>query len=353
VRPYLKGELDIDKLDVNPYLPPEQAANASGKPAASPAAAPAPGAPAGGASGGGGAASSGWSDAPIDVSALKTADADFALNTGSILYKKITIGKSALALQLKDGKATADLTRMELYQGTGKSHIVLDGSAAVPAVDLTFDLAGVQAEPVLKDAMGFDRLSGTAQGNFALAGRGKSQRELISALGGKGSLAFTNGAIKGINLGAIMRDPAGTLLDAAQQKEEKTDFSSLSGSFVMTNGVAKNDDLQLTGPLVHATGSGTVDLPKQMVDYRVVPAVGGGTSGGVSLPVLVRGPFDHLSYQPDITALAKDPTKAIEGLKGILGSKPSGGAAPSSGTQQPSAPSKPADVLKGLFGNKP
>src|SRR6185437_1955503 len=102
----------------NPYLPPEQPA-AGGKPGTTPtaptppsAAAPAPA-----------TASAGWSDQPIDVSGLKIANADFALTVGGIVFKKITIGKSALTLQLKDGRLAADLTQMQLYEGGGKGAV--------------------------------------------------------------------------------------------------------------------------------------------------------------------------------------------------------------------------------------
>ena len=70
-RPTLKGSLAVDKLDVNPYLPPP---------------APASSAPAAAAPGGQGApassANAGWSDAPLDLSGLSLADGDFDLEGG-------------------------------------------------------------------------------------------------------------------------------------------------------------------------------------------------------------------------------------------------------------------------------
>jgi AsmA protein len=362
-KPYLNGKLDVDKLDINPYLPPEQPASATAKPGAAPAAAtgappsaakatPAPAptpAP----------ASAGWSDQPIDVSGLKVANADFALTVGGIVFKKITIGKSALTVQLKDSKLAADLTQMELYQGGGKGGVRLDGAAPVPAFEANFDLAKVQAQPLLRDVMDFDRLSGNANGNVAVTAHGKSQRELIGSLDGKGALSFLDGAVKGINIGALIRNPVGAIVDPAAQKNEQTDFSELSGSFTITNGILKNSDLELKSPLLRVAGAGTVDLPQRTVNYRIDPKVAltaqgqGGKSdvSGVEVPVLVEGPFDHLTYRPQVEALLKDP-KALEGqLKGLLGKQPSGGA-PAAGTS-PTPAQNPADLLKGLFGKKP
>lgn len=359
-KPYLKGALDIDKLDLNPYLPPEQPA-AAGKPSATPTASGAPpsSAPAPA------TASAGWSDQPIDVSGLKTANADFALTVGGIVFKKITIGKSALTLQLKDSRLAADLTQMQLYEGGGKGAVRLDAAGAVPALDANFDLAKVQAQPLLRDMMDFERLSGNANGNVAVTAHGKSQRELIGSLGGKGALNFLDGAIKGINIGALIRNPVGAVVDPASQKNEQTDFSEMSGTFTIANGIVKNTDLELKSPLLRVAGAGTADLPQRTVNYRIDPKVAltaegqGGKSDatGLTVPVLVEGPWDHLTYRPQIDALLKDP-KALEGLKGLLGKPPSGapatGGAPGTGGAPPAqgGTPNPADLLKGLFGGK-
>ena len=351
-KPVLKGSLDVDKLDVNPYLPPPQATPAGAAPAPA-GGGTQPRAPAA-------AADAGWSDQPIDMAGLKVANADFALTVGGIVFKKITIGKSAIALQLKDGKLAADLTQMELYEGAGKGGIKLDGAAPVPALEASFDLAKVQAAPLLHDVMDFDRLRGNANGNVAVSAHGKSERELIANLGGKGALQFLNGAIKGINIGALIRNPAGTLIDPASQKDQETDFSEMSGTFTITNGILKNTDLELKAPLLRVGGAGTVDLPKRTVDYRIDPKVAltaqgqGGKSdaAGLEVPVVVEGPWDHITYRPQLDALLKDPTKSIEGIKNLLGTKPSTGAPAGGATPAPSPTQNPADLLKGLFGGK-
>jgi AsmA protein len=183
---------------------------------------------------------------------------------------------------------------------------------------------------------------------------------LIANLGGKGALQFLNGAIKGINIGALIRNPAGTLIDPASQKDQETDFSEMSGTFTIANGILKNTDLELKAPLLRVGGAGTVDLPKRTVNYRIDPKVAltaqgqGGKSdaAGLEVPVVVEGPWDHITYRPQLDALLKDPTKSIEGIKNLLGTKPSTGAPAGSATPAPSPTQNPADLLKGLFGGK-
>ncbi len=342
-KPYLKGSLDVDKLDVNPYLPPE-----GGK---------APGAAASGAAPAGGgtaapaakpaATASGWSDQPIDASGLGVANADFALSTGSIIFHKITIGKSALAIHLKDSKLDADLSQMALYNGNGTGKIGLDGSNPALGLQANFDLSKVQAEPLLKDAMDMDRVSGNANGNVAVTSHGRSQKELISALNGKGQMHLTDGTIKGIDIAGMVKNATNAitaLVDANSQKNEQTAFTEMGGSFTITNGIVDNKDMQLTSPVMQVAGAGTVDLPQRTVNYHIEPKM-----AGLTVPILVQGPWDNISYRPQLDALLKQPGQAIQGLKGLIPNAPQGNSPSGSGSQNPN----PGQLLKGLFGTKP
>jgi AsmA protein len=277
---------------------------------------------------------------------LKLVDADLTLGTGSLIAQKISIGKSALIVEIKNGKLTADLTEMALYQGAGTGQIVADASGAVPALTINAKLDHVAAQPFLKDAMGVERLSGTGAFDLALTSHGHSQRELISGLNGKGAVTFTDGAIQGIDLAAMARNVSTAFLDSGSAA--KTDFTSLGGTFTVTNGIVKNDDLDMKSPLIRMSGAGTVDLPKRLIDYKITPKIvasaqGQGAAGnetGLSVPVLVQGPLDRPSYKPDVAALLQqNPQQLLKALKP--------GAAPANG--QPAT--KPLDQLKGLLGH--
>src|SRR5229473_693212 len=214
-RPALKGRLDVDKLDANPYLPPETQAKA---------------APSGGGAAGGEAAKSGWSDEPLDLAPLKSADVDFALSAGGLQYRKIQVGKSVLALKLNNGRFEADLTELALYKGAGKGKVVLDGSGAVPGIEADFNLSGVQIQPLLHDEADLDRISGVGGFTTAVNGHGRSQREIIGALNGKGDLNLANGVIKGLNLVAMVKNVAASF-QGAQRGADQTDFSALTGTY--------------------------------------------------------------------------------------------------------------------------
>lgn len=317
-RPSLQGTLEIDKVNLNNHLPPPaegeaQPASAEGGPPPD------------------------WSDEPIDLAALEAVNADFKLTVGELLARNLKLGRSTLSLSLKDGLLVVDLVELSLYGGSGQGKITVDGRGKVPSVQKSFALRGVQAEPLPRDATGNDRLEGTGEIEFALTAKGKSQRAMVQALNGKGAVKFTDGAIKGINLAAMVRNVSSAFLESGAAEAQKTDFAELSGTFRIKNGILSNSDLKLLNPLLRLNGAGTSDLPKRMVNYRVEPKVVGTTEGqggaadvaGVTVPVIVEGPWHDLSYKPDLAAMigdiAKDPTKALEGAKETVEQLKSGG----------------------------
>jgi AsmA protein len=343
-KPAISAKLSLGQLDLNPYLPPESAAPAS--PAggsAQPATAT--------------AAPADWSDDPIDLSGLKAVDASLDLSVAGILVRKIKVGQSNLQVRLKNGVLVTDLTKMALYGGNGRAKLTANGAGRVPAVALTFDLKNFQANPFMTDAADFDRIEGTANADLNVTTRGGSQRQLVAALGGAGKVVFLNGAIRGINLAAMVRNIGSAFLDPTARKTQKTDFAELGGTYVIRRGIVTNNDLSLKSPLLRLAGKGTVDLPKRWVNYRIEPKLVASTKGqgasssaaGVKVPVIVSGPWDNVSYKPDLAGaiggLAKDPSKALKSLEKLIPGK-SG-----SGGSKPKLPiPDPEKLLKGLFG---
>ncbi|MEE8306180.1 MAG: AsmA-like C-terminal region-containing protein, partial [Gammaproteobacteria bacterium] len=190
---------------------------------------------------------------------------------------------------------------------------------AVPAVALQFNLNSISALPLLKDAVGFKWVSGRANMAFSLSGAGRSQSELVRSMQGQGRLAFSNGAIEGINIPAMVRGlKRGKLSGWKSSDRAKTDFSSLSGSFVVQQGIAYNKDLKLVGPLIRLTGEGNVDLGRERIDYAALPRIVGTLQGqgasddrkGIAIPVRITGPWDKPDIVPDLERLLRDPDLA-------------------------------------------
>lgn len=313
-RPVVKGDLAFDRIDANAYL-----ADGSGG-AAKPATA----------SNRGGDTVKGnddWSDDPIDLTGLKAVDADLSLSTHELLIKEIKIGESALDLRIDNGAMTIDLSKLALYNGAGSGTLTLDGSDRVPQAAVSFSIAGVSAEPLLSDAVGFTRLEGLSAMGLSVNATGRSQREMVNALDGKGEVKFTNGAIKGVNIAQLARTVfQGAATGWQSGGSQDTDFSELGGTFTIAKGTLRNGDLKLLSPLIRVSGAGVVDLPHKKLDYHVDPKLaatlegqGGGEAKGIEVPVIVDGPWAKPRFRPDLASMLKNKDQTLDTLKSLKG----------------------------------
>lgn len=342
-RPMIKASLKLGRLDLNPYLPPES--SAVGGPAPERGAGP-----------------SDWSDDPIDLSALNSVDAELDLAVEGLVVRAIKIGESALGVRLRDGTLVTVLEKMALYGGTGTAKLTAGAGKGAPSVALNAALEDFEANPFMKDAMALDRIEGKADSTVSVNTQGRTQREMISALAGNGKITFRDGAIKGINLGAMVRNIKGAFLDSGASETRKTDFSEMGGTFQIKQGILSNDDLVLMSPLLRLTGKGTVDMPKRRMDYRVVPKVvassvgQGGEAGakGIAVPVNIEGPWHDLSYTPDLSSVlegvVKSPQDALDSMKGLIPGLGGSGSGGGTQTEEKKEPADPLEQFKGLFG---
>ena len=344
VRPYVQANLKLSELDLNKYMTGAgviaTTAPAAAAPAPKPATMPAAGgtdqgddienllnAPSGDQPAGkvyGATQRVGWSSEALNLALLGVADADAKLQVGRLLFQDIKVGQSALTVALKNRVMKTSFDDVQLYEGRGKGFLNVDGTGKAAAIGANFALDGLSALPFLKDAANIEWLAGKAKLGLQLASTGASQLQLVESLNGKADFAFANGAIVGFNLpGAIRGISQGKISGLKKAPSEKTDFSELSATFNIQNGIAQNQDLSLVSPLLRVTGGGAVQLPARTVDYTVKPKLVASLEGqqgaqglsGIEIPVRISGPWDKPKIEPDLGGVLKDPNKAIDAVK--------------------------------------
>ena len=116
----------------------------------------------------------------------------------------------ALALRVANGAADARLTRISLYDGGGTARLIADGSGAVPRIAVELNAQNIQAETLLRDAIGFDRIVGRGRLTAtSLVGTGGSQAAIMRSLRGNASFNFNDGQMEGREPGASGAHGAG------------------------------------------------------------------------------------------------------------------------------------------------
>jgi AsmA protein len=316
--PYAKATLVTGMLDLNPYLPEDKRPGTGGRGGLQgPAAAATPAE----------RASQGWSTEKIDLSPLKVVNEDLSLTVGGLRWHALNTGKSVLNVSIRDAKLTADMPELAFYDGNGKAHIVVDGSTVPPQMAVSSTFTNIDIYPLLKDAISLESISGKATGNVTLGTSGDSQRDLVSALNGKGAATVKDGAVSGLDIGAMITNIGSAFSAASSGKEQHTGFSDASMTFNIVNGVAKNDDLSMAAPLFRVAGKGTVDMPKRTIAYRIEPKLvpdprgqGGWKDAiGIGVPVDIKGPWNKISYQPDLLGALPSASGALNTLRSLFG----------------------------------
>ena len=312
-RPFIEATLAADKLDLNTYMRP---AGKKTKKAAAMATKEAPSAGSG----------TGWSTAAFDLTGLDAVDADIRLSASQLFYQKIKVGNSALAVTLKDGVLKADLGDLRLYDGRATGRLTVYGGKRSPALSGALKTDSISILPFLTDAAGFNWVSGTGVMAVSLSGHGKNPSQIIKTLSGKGKITFRNGAIEGINIAQMIRGiKKGTLSGWNRKPSQSTDFSLLTSTFTIKNGIAGIEGINMVGPLVRLTANGKVDLPRKRLNIHAVPKLVASLKGqggkadrkGLSIPVKIKGPWSKPKIIPDLKALLKDPGALVDKIRSL------------------------------------
>jgi AsmA protein len=264
-------------------------------------------------------------DAPVDLSGLKGLNAKGRLEIGELQVQGLKLAAVKTELRAADGRAEVGPHSANLYEGSLQGTVTLDGNAN--RVGLKETLSGIAIGPLLRDVAQQDRLEGKGNLTLDVNAAGKTVNAMKSALNGSAKMQLRDGAVKGIDIGAILTK-ARTALGSSQAAEgggskERTDFSELNATFIIKNGVAHNEDLEVKAPLFRVTGAGNINVAKSTIDYVAKASLVATTQGqggkerdqlaGLTVPVKLSGPLDDMKYAVDYRAVAGDVAKSKVG----------------------------------------
>lgn len=344
--PKVTAKARFDTLDLNRLL------------ADAPAAAAAPPAP---------TASSGAAapDTPVDLGALRSLDGQFSLQADRFAMQHYQVAAARIDATLNNGLLRVTTLQGKVWGGSIDASALAE--AATGRIGFKGTASGININSALKDVAAKDWMDGTARVTMDVNATGRSVNALKSHLQGSAALQVRDGAIKGINLAKSLRQAKaaiGLQQDAVQKasETEKTDFSELSASFQIADGVARNNDLDVKSPFLRLGGAGTIDIGQSRMDYlarATVTATAKGQDGadlaalkGLQVPVRLTGPFTALGWKIEWSSVvAGAVTQGLKNevrsrLEDKLGLKPA-----DPGASAPATTPKDAlkGVLKGLF----
>jgi len=266
----------------------------------------------------------------------------------SLQVREINIRQITAVVNLAEGRLDVNPHSAQLLGGR------TEGSLSVNSVNNQFQLketaTDISLQALSQALLGQERVSGRGNLTLDLSANGSTTEQLKRTIRGTANVIVRDGSIKGIDVGAILRNAQAALGRSAPtsgQTSGSTDFAEASASATISNGIATNKDLSIKAPLFRLEGNGTVNIPDARLDYSTRVAIVETSHGqdgaelsklrGLTIPLRISGPFDQLSYRIDMAALAAEIAKsrASDAIRGPI--------------DQLLGPGM-TDKLKGLFG---
>ena len=286
----LRFDLALDRIDIDRYLPPGEDKAAKG------------------------AGTAGGEQGP----ALPALDVDGRLAVTELKVSGLAAGDIKLALSGQGGRYRVK-PEATLYGGRYRGDIGLDGRRAALAVTADEQLSGVAIGPLLRALTGKEeKLTGRADVGIKVSTSGPDAAAYKRNLDGRVSLRVADGAVKGVNVAAYLRQAQARLSGkpvAEAGEAQQTDFSDLTATITLDGGVARNEDLSLRSPLLRVAGEGSANLNTEAIDYLVKASVVGTLTGqdgkslerlrGVTVPIRVAGSFAEPRFSLDVDSLVK------------------------------------------------
>ena len=315
-KPDLAFKMNLDRLDVDRYLPPAEEKKAEGKPE---------------------------KQTKTGYGPLRKMVLDGAINIGELDIKGSHIKDIQLRLKGQNGILNLDHFSLKTYEGNMTGVAVLDFRGDVPVTQAKLEVKEVQVRRLISDFMKKDILEGKATASINLSMSGDNAALIKKSLDGKGEIQFRDGAIVGIDLSGMVNNlKAAFGLAQPGESKDRTDFSEFIISFEINDGVVNTQKTTLVSPVLRILAKGNADLSKETLDFRIEPTFVATLKGqvdtkersGVTVPVLVTGSFTDPKFSPDLTGMLKKGIEkgveklikgrtegdAIKGLlKGILG----------------------------------
>lgn len=276
------------------------------------------------------------------------------------LKKPVDIKNFQIAAEVRGQEAKLNTLQFQLFDGQVKGEGKMFAGSEAPPFKGGVTVQGVQLGPALNAVSETPlSISGTANADLSLLGKGFAMPDLTKALEGTGHMAVKDGKIEGVNLLQEVLSSlkvAGVSLD----NPNATVFSTIETDLAIKQGVINVQRLLMDSHDFQATGGGTIGFDQKLnllVNLNLSQDLSqkiAGTSpvmkiamkeGRLNLPLAITGTAQAPAYGVDLRGISgkvqeQVKKKVEEAVGGLL-----------KGTKKPEDLKKEGEeLLKGLFG---
>ena len=208
-------------------------------------------------------------DAPLQMSRLRTMDADLKYRAASVVTAKWPLRRFALDLKLDDGLMVMDPLDFEFPQGKLAGRITINGRKATPTTDLDMRLTNVALQQFLPSKGGQPPIEGTLQARAQLHGVGDTIHKAAASADGKVVLVVPHGKVRQAFAELLGINVANGLYLLLSKDNRETDLRCAVADFNVKNGVMNVSNAVFDTGVVRAQGKGSVNLASETLDLRL------------------------------------------------------------------------------------
>jgi AsmA protein len=262
---------------------------------------------------------------PVDMIRTLNAKGSFRIERASLSGMEFT--NMQLGLNSGAGRLRLNPISADLYDGTYQGDVRIDASADIPVISVNERIAGVNLSSLAKSMFDQDNVSGKINGEIVLSGKGGSVAAIRQDLDGNMSFELMDGAFEGTDVWHQMRTARAKFRQEPAPEPKlpaRTEFTTVSASGVVSDGIFENNDLLVELPFLQLTGNGIVDLNAAQINYSMqarvlekpefmtdVSAAELEDFTGAVIPLKVTGALSAPSIQPDIEAILRQQVEDV------------------------------------------
>jgi AsmA protein len=247
--PHVDFTLDLDRIDVDRYLPP---AEPQGLPIEN-------------------------NREPEDQADILWESWDNISLAGVIQLGEIkihggTMTEVQLPLQFKEGVFSVAPATLKTSRGQVEAALTVDRSTVEPSMRAILKAQGINAETLLGDFAGWDYLQGTLSGEVALQSIGGNFAAMEKGLVGEVTLLVENGALIGVDIVRLLSSPDSPhnpgLSDPSAAKP-RSEFTSAKSIVTLNNGLVQSRETNLTASTYSLQMSGNADIVRRQLNLQM------------------------------------------------------------------------------------
>ncbi len=319
----INGNIKLDSINVDDYLPPEGAKAKGGDKGAKDAEA-AKGKGAGG------------------KSSLAGMNGKVQFAVDSLTVAKMVISNLSGVLTMTHGEFNLDPCTFTLFKGKVDVAAKADMAKETPPVALNLNVKGLALGDMLQALSGEAKITGDTDLKLDVTGAGKDWPALSKTLDGSGALSVRNGLIHQVKILPDSVTQAG-IVGLKPLKPLDGKLESLTATFKGQNGRFTNNDLKVIASMADATGAGWADLGRNLIDYALDV-----NTAGMTVPVTLTGSLNSPQAGVDAEKLLKgNAGQLLEGVKNAPGGALD--AVTGGGSKSGSGGSKDKSLIDKLF----